>query len=147
MNGPTTIQGGCHCGDIRYTFYTLLPVQQLPYRMCGCDFCRRQGAVYTSDPAGRLVLHYGSEINGYRFASREVEFVSCCHCGIMTHALYVAQGRQFAVLNSNTFDSIPLDRQITRRDFAQEDPAAACQRRMQNWIPDVTIHYQAAAHA
>lgn len=139
MSKQNAIDGGCHCGNIRYTFYTSLSPQQLSYRMCGCRFCSKQGAVYTSDPQGRLELNYSGEISVYQFASKDVEFVSCKTCGIMTHVLCASDTQQYAALNTNSFDDIPADRKIVQKDFSGQDPAAARQRRYQNWIGDVTI--------
>lgn len=138
MDKQQTIAGGCHCGNIRYRFYTVHSLQQLPYRTCGCSFCRKRGAVYTSDPHGRLELELNGKTRVYQFASRDVEFVSCPICGIMTHVLCASATQQYAVLNSNTFDEIPSGREISEKDFAAEDPAQAMQRRYQNWIGDVT---------
>lgn len=138
MNNQNIIEGGCHCGNIRYKFYTVFSAQQLAYRMCGCGFCSKQGAVYTSDPQGRLELSCSGETRVYQFASKDVEFVSCKTCGIMTHVLCASASKLYTVLNSNTFDTVPPDRKITRKDFSAETPQAAMQRRYQNWIGDVT---------
>ena len=138
MNKQLCIEGGCHCGNIRYRFYTELAPSQLSYRRCACSFCRKRGVVYTSDPQGRLEVNCNGDITVYQFASKDVEFISCPTCGILTHVLCASPARQYAVLNGNTFDAIPADRAIVQKDFTAEDPAQARQRRYQNWIPDVT---------
>lgn len=137
MDTQHLIEGGCHCGNIRYRFYTALSPHQLSYRACACSFCSKRGAVYTSDPNGKLELKYSGEASVYQFASKEIAFVSCPSCGIMTHVLCPTPSKQYAVLNSNTFDDIPPDRKIANKDFTAEDPAAAMQRRYQNWIGNV----------
>ena len=48
--------GGCHCGNIKLEFESVLSPAALPLRACQCDFCRRQGALSTSDPDGRIRL-------------------------------------------------------------------------------------------
>jgi len=139
MDEQHVIEGGCHCGNIRYRFYTALSPQGLAYRRCTCGYCNKHGAVYTSDPQGRLEINCEGENNVYQFASRDVEFVSCPICGIMTYALCASPLQQYAALNSNTFDKVPAERTIIQKDFAAEDPLQTRQRRYQNWIPDVTI--------
>lgn len=139
MDKINQIEGGCHCGNIRYRFYTVCSPQQLAYRVCGCSFCRKHGVVYTSDPQGRLELDYSGATNTYQFASKDVEFVSCASCGIMTHVLCRSDAKLFAALNTNTFDTIPSNRHITTKNFAQESREAAMQRRYQHWVGDVRI--------
>lgn len=95
--------------------------------------------MYTSDPLGRLELDYSGEASVYQFASKDVEFVSCKTCGIMTHVLCASDTRQYAVLNTNSFDNIPPDRHITTKNFTQESREEALQRRYQNWIGEVII--------
>jgi len=95
--------------------------------------------VYTSDPQGRLELNCSGGTSVYQFAGKEVEFVSCKTCGIMTHVLCASDTQQYAVLNSNTFDDIPPARKISKKDFTEEAPEEAMQRRSQNWIGDVII--------
>lgn len=139
MDKLNLIEGGCHCGNIRYRFFTSHSAQQLAYRMCGCGFCSKRGVVYTSDPQGRLELHYSGETSVYQFASKDIEFVSCKTCGVMTHALCHLDTTRYAVVNTNTFDTIPADRHITTKNFTEESREAAMQRRYQHWIGDVTI--------
>ena len=50
----TTLTGGCHCGNMRVAFETSLDPRNLPLRGCQCSFCRRHGAVATSQ---RVVEH------------------------------------------------------------------------------------------
>ena len=48
----TTLRGGCHCGNLKVAFETSLDPSILQLRACQCSFCRRHGAVTTSDPGG-----------------------------------------------------------------------------------------------
>lgn len=140
MNGDKTISGGCHCGQIRYSFTTQVSCHNLAYRMCSCGYCRRQGAVYTSDPDGRLDIQCMGPVSVYQFAGKDVEFVSCPVCGVLTYVLYRENDRNYAVLNANTFDTIPADRTVTVKNFTDESREAAGRRRKQNWIGHVNLH-------
>lgn len=33
------LRGGCHCGNIRFTFITAMSDDDLPRRECQCGFC------------------------------------------------------------------------------------------------------------
>ena len=54
MNEQTIIEGGCHCGNIQYHYAVEVPLGSLSIRACNCSFCTKQGAIYTSDPKGKL---------------------------------------------------------------------------------------------
>ena len=49
-----THEGGCHCGNMRWTLTSRLAAAQLPVRACQSTFCRKQAALGSSDPAGTL---------------------------------------------------------------------------------------------
>ena len=55
------LEGGCHCGRLRVAFTTATALTELPLRACQCTFCRRHGALTTSDPAGEVVLSVSEE--------------------------------------------------------------------------------------
>jgi len=55
----TVLRGGCHCGNLKVALETSLDPSVLQLRACQCSFCRRHGAVTTSDPAGRLLVEVG----------------------------------------------------------------------------------------
>ena len=54
MKERHTTSGRCHCGNIRFEFDSGVPRSELPVRVCGCAFCVRHGARYTSDPGGAV---------------------------------------------------------------------------------------------
>jgi hypothetical protein len=39
------LQGGCHCGNIRFTLDWPAQPARIPARECDCTFCRKHGGV------------------------------------------------------------------------------------------------------
>jgi hypothetical protein len=141
------LTGGCHCGNITYRLSTHRKEEELPLRSCGCAFCRRIGARYTSDPAAELQIEImdPAAISRYRFASGVVEFLVCTQCGCMPAALSEIEGQCYAVINANCLSN-PLKGDAQIVDFASESPQASEQRRQRNWIGHVAIRYGAKEH-
>ncbi len=132
--------GGCHCGNIRFRLSTGRNADTLPLRACGCSFCRRMGARYTSDPEGELHIAIAdpAAVSRYRFASGAVEFLICTRCGGMPAAVSRIDSRTFAVVNANTLD-LPLGGDTPIVNFSAETPQEGEERRRRNWIGRVTV--------
>lgn len=101
------LSGGCHCGNLRVE--VVLSRQSGTYqpRACDCDFCRKHGAAYISDPEGSLVVrvkqmeHRGS----YRQGSGQADLIYCRLCGVLIGALYKDADLIYATLNSRVIDA------------------------------------------
>ena len=52
-DAPATrrINGSCHCGNVSYVLEWPGEAPAIPVRGCGCTFCSRHGARWTSHPA------------------------------------------------------------------------------------------------
>ena len=76
-------RGNCHCGAVGFEYRTEKPVGEWFVRSCECSFCRKHGAIYTSDPAGstRFVHKDVSALSRYRFGHKTADFVFCGRCG------------------------------------------------------------------
>jgi len=137
--------GSCHCGNIGYRLLTGRKADELPLRRCGCSFCRRVGARYTSDPQGELHIRIldPAAVSRYRFASEVVEFLVCARCGCMPVALCQIDGGTYAVINANTLNT-PLDGDADLVDFSAGTPQEGKARRRRNWIGRVTVTTGAA---
>ena len=63
-------RGRCHCGALGFEYRTEKPPGEWPVRACQCSFCRKHGAVCTSDPAGsvRFMHEDPTLLARYRFA-------------------------------------------------------------------------------
>ena len=131
-------EGGCHCGNLRYTLETALALDALPLRACQCTFCRLHGARSTSDPAGaiRFEVRDPARLTRYRFGLRTADFLVCAHCGIYVGALMRDGGAHYAIVNANTFDEVArLTQPAMPMDYDGEDPARRLARRKQRWSP------------
>ena len=134
------IHGRCHCGNL--TFELLWPVDgaEIRARACGCDFCTRHGATWTSHPDARLhVVAAGHEhVNVYRFGTRSADFHVCTMCGNTVFVSCEIEGRVYAVVNVNTFDDEARTRvRAAPVEFEGEDLDGRLARRQRTWIPNV----------
>lgn len=129
------ISGSCHCKNIEYIFETLIPVEDLYYRECNCSYCKKQGAIYTSDPEGVIYINIKEERNiiKYKFSSEVVEFVICKQCGIMPCASLCLNKDIYAVINVRTSDIDLNGKNIKNVILEAEAPNESKIRRLQNW--------------
>src|SRR5690606_15291893 len=71
-------------------------------RACDCDFCRKHGASYVSDPHGALRIEVeNSRLFGrYRQGNGIAECLLCSRCGVLVGAIYQESGRLYGTVNS-----------------------------------------------
>jgi hypothetical protein len=103
------ISGSCHCGNIHVeVVLTRLPAAYNP-RACDCDFCRKHGASYISDPQGsvRLQIKDAHQLGKYRQGSGIAECIICRNCGVLVGVVYEDNGRLYAGINSKVIDGNP----------------------------------------
>jgi len=137
-----TIEGGCHCGAIRYSFTLPDPEGRIPVRACGCTFCLKHGGVYTSHPEGSIEIIIGKaeDVERYRFGHETADFHICRNCGVVPVVTSEIGGKLHAVVNVNTFEDVSPDEfDRTAADFDGEEVDARLERRKHNWISDVTF--------
>ncbi len=137
MNKLTIINGGCDCGNINYRFEVDKPLASLSVRACTCSFCTKQGAIYTSDPEGKLRINIKEtkNIQKYQFASKLTEFIFCKVCGVMPLSVTETDGNMFALINIKTSDVNPDDVSVQTVSFGEESDEESIRRRKSGWIP------------
>jgi hypothetical protein len=134
------LAGRCHCGNIRVTVdLTRAPDTYAP-RACDCEFCRRHGAAWVSDPQGSLSIQIRNEGDTGRYAQGAgiAEMLLCRNCGVLVGALWREQ-RLYGVVNARVLDE--------RAAFADPQPvsprtlsADAKRSRWQSlWFANVTL--------
>ena len=136
------IEGGCHCGNIRYRLVWPGEDDVIPSRACSCSFCRPRRATYTSHPEARLdaVLADEAHLSRYRFGTSTADFFVCRQCGGMTFAVSEIDGHRYAVVNVFTFDEAEaMEFDVSSTDFDGETVEERLKRRARNWIPKVVI--------
>jgi hypothetical protein len=134
------IHGHCHCGNVAFELDWLPDPATIPARACGCTFCTRHGGVWTACAGGKLhvLVRDASKVTRYAFGTKTAEFHICAVCGIVPLVISRMDGRDYAVVNVNTFDGVdPALLQRTGVSFDDEDEATRLARRRRNWIAEV----------
>ena len=136
------VSGSCHCGNIKYIIYTDLELYQLPRRKCGCPFCTKHGAVYTSDPKGelRIKIKDKNKVSHYRFGTRTADVHICSVCGVEPFFICRINGKDHAVVNLNTsVDPVLPTEKYIKTDFNSETKKERLDRRRKTWISTVVF--------
>lgn len=137
-NDVTVHAGGCHCGNLVVRFETDRQPADLLVRACQCSFCRRHGARCVSDPGGRATITARDEgvVVRYRFGLNTADFLVCAVCGVYLGALMSEDdGRAFATLNVNAFDSTEGFPSAAPVSYDTETEPARRERRRRKWTP------------
>ena len=138
----TTIEGGCHCGNIRWRFTPARPLAELPVRRCTCSFCTKHGALYSSDPDGQLSVEIrrAEDLSVYQFATRATEPQVCRRCGVLPLILARIDGQLCAVVNLATADGFVIAAErIEDVSFEHETAAERNARRARKWTAQVRV--------
>ncbi len=137
----TTLRGSCHCGRLRVEFVAASDPASLIPRACDCDFCRKHGAAYVSDPAGRLSVSAdrADTLRDYRQGSNNARFLICGHCGVLVAVVFDNGPRLYGAANARCFDGhaglaspVPASPQT----LGAEEKMA---RWVALWVPDVVL--------
>ena len=101
------LNGSCHCENIHFELELSHAPDTYNPRACDCDFCRKHGASYLSDPDGSLTIHVKNErlLGKYRQGSGTAECLVCKNCGVLIGVAYRNEGAIFATINSNAVDA------------------------------------------
>ena len=134
------IAGSCHCGNIAFKLLWEPGPAEIPARACTCSFCTKHGGVWTSWPPGslRITVRDPSLVSKYVFGTKTAEFHLCSRCGIVPVVTSRLDGRLYAVVSVNAFDSVAPS--LIRRSpasFDGEGEGERLERRKRNWIADV----------
>lgn len=87
------LAGGCHCGNISVSVELERAPETYAPRACDCEFCRKHGAAWVSDPRGSLTIQIRDEGDTSRYAQgdRVAEMLLCRNCGVLVGALWRGQ--------------------------------------------------------
>lgn len=132
-----SIDGSCHCGNIKYSLKTELSHKDLFYRKCTCSFCTKQGAIYTSDPSGSLHIDVvdPNKVTIYRFSTKLIDFVFCTTCGVMPIARISIESQNFGVINTTTSNFDLGFVEIAALEVSNESNIGSIERRRKTWTP------------
>jgi hypothetical protein len=135
------VTGGCHCGNLRLTLELTDASESFHPRACDCDFCRKHGAAYVSDPAGSLLIRIRSEqLTGrYTQGSGTAQMLICRNCGVLVGALYQGAGRLYAVANASAVDTATRFGTVESVSPKSLSAAEKVQRWQGLWFADVRV--------
>jgi hypothetical protein len=134
-----TLDGSCHCGALQANMQLPRPPAEYSPRACDCDFCRKHGAAYISDPQGALRLRASSSASGrYRQGSSSAEFLICRHCGVLLAALYDNGEGLYASVNATALwpAEFAASRTVSPKNLSAEGKTA---RWKQAWFCQVSL--------
>lgn len=100
------VTGSCHCGNLRFEASFSEATESLPPRACDCEFCRKHGASYLSDPKGSLNFSAKDRtlVMTYKQGSGTADFLVCAKCGVLAGVTYTTDGKTFGAINRATVD-------------------------------------------
>lgn len=75
------VEGGCHCGAVRFGF--TVAERDVELLDCNCSICSRTGFLHLIVPHASFSLIAGQDrLSAYRFGSGSAEHLFCAVCGI-----------------------------------------------------------------
>lgn len=97
------VNAGCHCGNIRVGLALSHAPGNYSPRTCDCEFCKKHGAAYVSDPRGTLDVTVEDEqaCTTYRQGSALADFLICSRCGVLVGVFYQDGERLYGALNAS----------------------------------------------
>jgi hypothetical protein len=112
------VNGGCHCGNILVDIELAHESGTYNPRACDCDFCRKHGASYVSDPHGSLFIRIKETRDRlqYRQGSGLADCLLCRNCGVLVAVFYRSGKQLYAAVNAKVVD--------VRANFGAEQPVS-----------------------
>ena len=99
-----TMQGGCHCGRVR--FKVTADLDRVTY--CNCSMCSKKGFLHLIVPPEQFELLSGKDdLSTYEFNTRTAKHRFCKTCGI--HAFYVPRSDPDKIdVNARCLDNVDI---------------------------------------
>src|SRR5262245_12289069 len=107
MADKTTIQGSCHCGDVRFEFDADLTA---PTGKCNCTHCAKtRNWSMGGKPADLRVTAGADQLGDYQFNTKQIHWHFCKRCGVQTHGVgdIPELGGAFVSVSVMTLDLTP----------------------------------------
>jgi hypothetical protein len=136
-----TASGACHCRNIFIELAFANPPGSYRPRACDCDFCRKHGAAYVSDPTGGVLIGIKEprELARYRQGSRSADFLLCRNCGVLVAILHKNDERLYATVNARAIDAATgfgEEQSVSPRNMSAAEKA---ERWRDLWFTDVKL--------
>ncbi len=121
---PIALNGGCHCGAVRFEIDATPP---LTVHICNCSICEMSGFVHLIVPAAAFRLLRGEEqLSEYQFRTKVARHLFCKHCGVKS--FYVPRSNPDGYsINVNCLE-LPdkveiIEEQVDGRNWSKSAPA------------------------
>ena len=76
-------KGGCHCGQVRYSFQLSQPIEDTEILACNCSICEKTGYIHLIIPKSEFeLLTDWNNIENYQFNKKIANHYFCKKCGI-----------------------------------------------------------------
>ena len=147
MEEHVEITAACHCGNVRFNLLWPESEATIQVRECGCSFCRKHGGAWTAHRNSKLNVQIENSlrVSRYNFGTKTADFHVCTVCGVVPFVSSDIGGRQYAVVNVNTFENADrFSRVASSVDFDGEGVDSRLERRARNWIP--SVRFDVATH-
>ncbi len=120
MSSPKTLEGGCHCGVVRFR----VTLADSRVSECNCSMCTKKGIVHLIVPPERFELLKGAEmLTEYRFNTGIAVHRFCRVCGI--HPFYTPRSDPDKIdVNARCLDE-DVWRELPTRQFDGKNWEAA----------------------
>jgi len=116
------VEGGCHCGAVRFAAET--PEPPVPALDCNCSVCRMTGFLHIMVPHEAFELLSGRDaLTSYRFGTGTAEHLFCRICGVKSFYQPRSHPEAWSV-NANCLDR-PVELSIEHFDGRNWDAAKA----------------------
>ena len=118
-----TMEGGCHCGRVRFRVTADLAVID-----CNCSICIKKGILHLIVPPERFELISGKDdLTTYEFNTKTAKHTFCKHCGI--HPFYVPRSDPDKIdVNARCLDDIDVA-ELAPKPFDGRNWEAAAEQR------------------
>lgn len=133
-----TVNGACHCGNLRATLTTGKQPAEMWLRACQCSFCRSHNMRSLSDPEGRMEMRVADAdaLNRYHFGLGTVDFLICRNCGNYIGAVQEVGGQLYGILNANLTENRGVQfGEAEHRHYEEESGDERAARRQKVWTP------------
>ncbi|KAK5079512.1 hypothetical protein LTR70_006504 [Exophiala xenobiotica] len=104
-------EGGCHCGNVRYTVKLSPPLDEMPVTQCTCSICHINGQLMVYPLESQIEWHSGKDsMTPYSFGPSRIAHTFCPVCGTSiggkgNDPTFFANNR---ALNVRTFRNVDL---------------------------------------
>ena len=107
MSEARTLNGGWHCGKVRYEVETDLA----SVMSCNCSICQKRGAFLTFVPGASFKLSSGADsLTDYQFNKKAIHHLFCKNCGVGSFARGTGpDGVEMVAINVRCLDDVDLD--------------------------------------